>query len=171
MIDFQDLKKRVDILKVCELLGIELKKGGEQYRGRCVMCDVESARPFVVTPAKSLFYCFACSKGGDQLALYAEVKKVSTKVAAEELSKHFSVEPARTEEFEGLKYLDPAHPSVIALGFTEEFAARVGIGHAGKGILRGRVAIPIRDAEGALTGYIGIGLAMEPIVRLPPRWY
>ena len=63
-----------------------------------------------------------------------------------------------------LDYLEPTHPSVEAAGFDPEEAAKLGIGYASKGLMRGTVAVPIRDEHGTLLGYIGITEA-----RLPPK--
>jgi hypothetical protein len=69
----------------------------------------------------------------------------------------------------GLKPLDLEydHPAVAALGFSPEDAEQLGIGYAGKGIMKGLVVAPIRLADGYLAGYVGL----EEIAKLPPRWH
>jgi DNA primase len=64
-----------------------------------------------------------------------------------------------------LSYLEADHPAVEAVGFDLEVAKSLGVGYAGKGIMRGTVAIPIRDEHGQLLGYIGVQEA-----RLPPSF-
>ncbi len=171
-VDFAQLKERVDILDVIERLGLELKKSGEQLRGKCVLCDSSSARSFVVTPGKNLWYCFGCNKGGDQLQLYAEVKKVSTKVGAEDLAKAIgSPEEPRPAEFGPLPYLDASHPSLSALGLPEAVGEGIGAGFAPKGTLRGYICVPLRTPQGKLVGYLGINPAHDPPFKLPSKWH
>jgi hypothetical protein len=54
-VDFKALRQRVPIEQVCDLLGIRLKKTGDQLRGACAICGHVSDRCFVVTPAKGLY--------------------------------------------------------------------------------------------------------------------
>ncbi len=172
MVDFAALKTRVSIEQVLDMLGIETKKSGEQLRSKCPVCDNKSDRSLVVTPSKQLWYAFCCSKGGDCIALVAFVRKIDTKQAAAEIEAQFSgPSETRTEAFGPLPYLEPGHPSVASLGFPEGVAKRGGVGFAGKGIMRGRVCVPIRDETGRLLGYIGYSPALEPQLKLPPKWH
>jgi DNA primase len=54
-----------------------------------------------------------------------------------------------------LKYLDPAHPYLAARGFTAETINEFGVGHCKKGLLAGRIAIPIHNEKGELVAYAG----------------
>jgi len=68
-------------------------------------------------------------------------------------------------QFCKLIYLEPDHPAVEAIGLSSEDAERIGAGYAPRGILKGTVAIPVRDESGKLLGYIG---AID--VKLPPSF-
>lgn len=173
-VDFEDLKKRTTIEDVAQLLGLQLKKAGDQLRGPCPI-HPNGDRAFVITPSKGLFYCFEpkCLKGGDLIELVAKVKRCSVKEAAQFLDQHYGEkerdEP--TEVLNPLEYLDPAHAAVLTLGFPEEVAKALGAGFAGKGIMRGRVAVPLRTPEGKLVGYMGISPALDPAFKLPSKWH
>jgi DNA primase len=53
-----------------------------------------------------------------------------------------------------LKSLDPAHPYLTERGFTPETIAHFGVGWCtGKGIMAGRIAIPIHNEQGELVAY------------------
>lgn len=94
VINFNKLRRKVRIDRVCQLLGIELKRNGNTMRGSCPICHNGSNRCFTITLDKGLWYCFGgCRHGGDSIQLYAEAKKVSTYQAACELQKTF--EPPR----------------------------------------------------------------------------
>ena len=55
-----------------------------------------------------------------------------------------------------LKSLDPEHAYLKARGFTPETIAAFGVGYCtGKGIMAGRVAIPIHNEHGELVAYAG----------------
>jgi DNA primase len=53
-----------------------------------------------------------------------------------------------------LKDLDPAHPYLAGRGFTPETIAHFGLGFCHRGLLKGRIAIPIRDGR-ELLAYAG----------------
>ena len=55
-----------------------------------------------------------------------------------------------------LKSLDAAHPYLTERGFTAETIAHFGVGFCtGKGIMAGRIAIPIHNEQGKLVAYAG----------------
>lgn len=68
-----------------------------------------------------------------------------------------------------LTYLQPDHPAVQALGISPETAAHFGAGYASKGIMRGRLAIPIHDARGQLLAYCGRTVSVESPTLIFPN--
>jgi hypothetical protein len=68
---YAELKTRVSIHDAIQKLGLELKPAGHQLRGFCPQCKAGGDRALVITPDKSLFYCFNAKIGGDQIALSA----------------------------------------------------------------------------------------------------
>lgn len=51
--------------------------------------------------------------------------------------------------------LDPKHPYLARRGLTPETVAEFGLGYCGRGLMRGRIAIPIHDEAGELVAYAG----------------
>lgn len=51
--------------------------------------------------------------------------------------------------------LDPGHPYLAARGVPPAMVELFGLGFCGKGVMAGRIAIPIHDAEGGLVAYAG----------------
>ena len=54
-----------------------------------------------------------------------------------------------------LDKLERDHPSIAERGLTPETVAEFEVGFCGKGMMAGRIAIPIRNAEGAVVAYAG----------------
>jgi DNA primase len=54
-----------------------------------------------------------------------------------------------------LKGLDPHHPYLKERGFTPQTIKQFGLGYCSRGLLAGRVAIPLHDGQGNLLGYAG----------------
>jgi DNA primase len=54
-----------------------------------------------------------------------------------------------------LKGLDPAHPYFAKRGLTPETVAHFGLGCCARGLMQGRIAIPLRNPKGQLIGYAG----------------
>ena len=182
-IDFAALKDQVSFADTIELLKLRLTFAGNQWRGPCPVCNSGGDRALVVTAGKG-FFCFALKKGGDQIALTAHILELSAKDAAQELARRAGIvqegtsnttstrsRQARTvPESEGagdsklspLSYLEHDHDAVHAVGFDPEVAKELGIGYAPRGLMRGTVAVPIRDERGTLLGYIGIEEARLP---------
>jgi DNA primase len=94
-VDFAELKTRVSIEQAMQMLGLTLTIHGSQYRGACPVCKAGGDRALIVTPAKGLFYRFACrgdkklNGAGDAIALTAHIRGISVKEAADQLDRAF----------------------------------------------------------------------------------
>jgi len=171
-IDFQELKGRVDLQAACSFLDLDLKPSGKQMRGPCPACQSSGDRSLVATPDKGAAYCFSAKKGGDVIWLAAHVRGVSQKEAAHLLDTEFggagssssqkgsdeptgSANSAKERELRPLSYLQADHDKVVGLGVLSDTAEVFECGHAPKGILRGKLAIPIHDRIGKLIAYCG----------------
>ena len=185
-IDFTELKQRVSIEQAAEMLGVKTTKSGGQRRGPCPICKSGGDRAFVITPAKSVYYCFGCGKGGDAITMTANVRGCSLREAAEFLagktgggsprgqdngSRNDSPQPRGEQGFRPLDYLQPTHEAVQALGVSPETAGHFGAGFAPKGILRGRFAIPLHDPAGVLLAYCGRAVKDESPLLLFPNGF
>lgn len=171
MLDFAKVKAEHPIEQVAERLGLKLRKAGPTLRGPCPSGQGDD-RALVITPAKGVFFSFATQKGGDCISLVALVRGTSLKEAAAWIVGSQAPEPEKSiqaekpsEGFKPLDYLQPDHEAVVALGIEPEDAKRIGCGYAPRGVLRGKVAWPVRLSDGTLVGYIGV-----TDCALPPRW-
>lgn len=181
-VDFESLKARIRIEEILPLLGLSLRQHGTQYRGPCPACR-SGDRTLAVNSAKQSYYCFTERKGGDVIGLTAHVRGTSQKDAAAYLEQQFGVaapppETAhssthsspqpRAQQGRELKPLDYLvfNEAVEGLGLTETTCQEWGAGYAGKGIMRGRFAIPIHDRAGTLLAYVGVAVSEEASPRL-----
>lgn len=188
-IDFAELKASLTFADVVNRLGLELKQSGNQLRGACPACKSGGDRALVVTEGKG-FYCFPSKKGGDQIALAAHILDLRVKEAAEWLGGKVQVPnstvprnstvPGTVPESERgkdqgertlqpLSYLQTVHEGIQALGVSKETLEHFQSGYAPKGILRGRLAIPLRNSTGTLVAYVGRALKDEQPKLLFPR--
>jgi CHC2 zinc finger len=189
-IDFQQVKARCSIHQAAQMLDLKLVSKGEQMRGPCPRCKQGGDRAIVITPGRNVFYCFAAKKGGDQLALVSHIRDVPVREAAELIQDHYGTDivPAAREQvpssrnssgtsspslapqarasLSALTYLEPENEAVQALGISPGTAQAFGSGYAGKGVLRGRYAVPVRTLDGALVAYVGIAVSAEQSPRL-----
>ncbi len=187
-VDFAALKERVPIADAVRFLGLKLRQRHDQLRGPCPACNSGGDRALVITPAKQAFYCFGGRTGGDIIALVAHVRGTDMKDAAaflqaqtggsssgptghsspEERVKGDTNQGARV--LKPLTYLEPDHVLVRALCLDAETCTAFGAGYAPKGILRGRLAIPIHDwRSDTLVAYCGYAVKGEEPKLIFPK--
>jgi len=163
-IDYAELKTRVSIHDAIQKLGLELKPAGHQLRGFCPQCKAGGDRALVITPNKSLFYCFNAKTGGDQIALIAHLKEMTTNEAANWLagtvpqnnrtkagSTTSPPAPPAKAGFDPERYagrLDPSHSALEPLGIAPDTLKAFKAGYASTGLNRGRLALPLYDSKG-----------------------
>lgn len=63
--------------------------------------------------------------------------------------------PARNPPLRISLNLDPTHPYLLGRGLSPEIVEPFGLGFCDRGLMRGRIAIPIHDEEGCLIAYAG----------------
>lgn len=178
-IDFAELKSRVPIEQVVQLLNLTMKPHGEALRGPCPACKQGGERALVATKGKNLFYCFAAKAGGDQIGLASHIRACKAAEAARFIAEGTGTVPVQDTgtsiakavptvpqnekgPLKPLDYLQAEHEAVQALGISVETCQHFGAGYAPKGIMRGRLAIPIYGHDGkVLLGYCGRSLRNE----------
>ena len=64
--------------------------------------------------------------------------------------------PAESNKpLENLLDLNPDHPFFVAHGIAPEIVEFYGLGYCARGVMKGRICIPLRDATGNIIGYSG----------------
>ena len=189
-LDFKAIKESVPIQQVLEMLDIKhLTPHGEGLRGQCPLCQVTNPRGFVVTPVKNAWYCFSEKKGGDIIELVARHARITQKEAAGRIASHFKLNGAtqvpdaaspqhesavqrKPDGFDPLIYqqsLQADHEALLELGVSPATIRMLGGGYASKGVLRGRLALPICTGEGVIKAFFGLTLKGEIPEQLFPK--
>lgn len=186
-VDFKELKRSVRMLDVIEWLEIKLKPEGKTFRGPCPYCNSRDDRALVATPSEHIWYCHSEAVGGDTIALVAKHFGCSTRDAALKMKEscgnsepvHRSTvtipstkperPPVKGDVLQPLAHLKHEHEALTALGISPEACRALGVGCASKGLMRGRVAFPLRLPDGTLIGYAGLATTADqaPLMLLP----
>ena len=80
--EIERLKSEVSVERLVGASGIELKKSGRDWLGRCPFHEDDTAS-LVVTPAKNLWHCFGCGVGGGPIDWVIKRQGVSFRHAVE----------------------------------------------------------------------------------------
>ncbi len=70
-----DLRRQADIVRIVQDY-VTLKKAGANWSARCPF-HKETKPSFSVNPAKEIFYCFGCQKGGSVFNFIMEIERVT----------------------------------------------------------------------------------------------
>jgi DNA primase len=192
-VDFSAVKGAVSIeavLRHYEVPG--LRRHRDQLEGCCPIHRGKRDDSFRASLRKNVFHCFACQAHGNVLDLVAAMEKCSIREAACRLQRWFGIAlsgaaarpgpggPGKTElvrENQGcnpplhfaLTGVDHAHPYLQQRGIDRATAAEFGMGfYGGRGLMSGRIVIPIRNASGEIVAYAGRALdGRSPKYKLP----
>jgi len=182
-VDFAEVKASHPIESLIPRLDLKMKQSRDQFRGPCPTCQKGGDRALVITPGKSAFFCFGSSTGGDAISLAAHIRGEPVKDAAIWIAGKGSAPSSDTtnsctvpnENRKGsedrrvlkpLTYLEPDHAKLKPLCIAPETLAFFDAGYAPKGIMRGRLAIPIHDLDGELVAYCGRAVEAEQKPKL-----
>lgn len=196
-VDFKQLKADVAIEQVVTHYGVHLRRvGGTELRGRCPLPTHSSSRSrdsFAVNIARNVWSCRSLScmqarggrPGGNILDFVALMQGCSIRDAVLRLQNWSGAAPERfvlprasrpdpvASENPPLRfvlqYVDAGHPYLASRGVMPKTVRTFGLGlYTGKGLLRGRIVIPIHNAAGELIAYAGRAIdGQEPKYRFP----
>jgi len=189
-VSFAEIKSRITLAQVLRSYQVDwLRRSGlGQYRGRCPIHRGQGREAFHVHLERGVFHCFACGAGGNVLDLVAAMEGCSIREAALRLQGSQAAAGMAagsacgaagrklvTKKREGNPPLgfslevDRRHPYLARRGIDGATASHFGVGYfSGRGLMRGRIAIPIHDDQGRLVAYCGRTVeAGDPRYRFP----
>lgn len=192
-IDFRALKQRASFHTVLDRYGLPRRGTGRRHFILCPF-HLEREPSCLIDHLRNRFRCFGCGAGGSVLDFVARLENCTIAEAAAIVANWCRVEDdngdgaspreaVTTETARGgtigvaagdpgavnqpLRYrlrLDPSHPYLAERGLAPDIIERFGLGFCDRGIMRGRIAIPIHDEAGRLIAYAGRWAAAE----IPP---
>ena len=98
MIDRQTVDKILDAAQIVDVVSdfVTLRKRGVNYIGLCPFHD-EKTGSFTVSPAKGIFKCFGCGKGGGPVHFIMEHEQLDYPGALRYLAKKYHIEIVEKE--------------------------------------------------------------------------
>ena len=98
MIDRQTIDKILDAAQIVDVVSdfVTLRKRGVNYIGLCPFHD-EKTGSFIVSPAKGIFKCFGCGKGGGPVHFIMEHEQLDYPSALKYLAKKYHIEVVEKE--------------------------------------------------------------------------
>lgn len=179
-VDFRAIKSQVNLQQVLEryqLLETFTQTSDDRLSGPCPIHKGQNPTQFRVSLSKNCFNCFgSCGRGGNVIDFVALMEEIPFRDAALKMQEWFNLEPTKPsgkrekksnpsqEESDPtvnppldftLKTLNLNHPYLDERGLLPETILNFGLGHCGRGLLRGHIAIPIHNPDGELIAYAG----------------
>jgi DNA primase len=111
----EEVRERVDIIALVQRHGVELKKSGKSYKGRCPFHQ-EKTPSFYVFPDGKRFKCFGCQAGGDAISFVQRLLGKPFVETVKDLAKELGI------DIEGA--VDPATKEKAQLKEATDLAAR-----------------------------------------------
>lgn len=126
MIDPSTIERILDAANISDVVSefVTLKKRGVNQLGLCPFHN-EKTPSFTVSPAKGIFKCFGCGKGGNSVNFVMELEQLSYPDALRWLAKKFHIEIEEKEESQEEKQLkDERESMMIVSAFAQRYFSR-----------------------------------------------
>lgn len=126
MIDHATIDRIIDAAEISDVVSdfVTLRKRGVNMLGLCPFHN-EKTPSFTVSPAKGIFKCFGCGKGGNSVNFIMEHENLTYPEALKWLAKKYNIEVREEEETEEQKQLKDARESLmIVSGFAQKYFTR-----------------------------------------------
>lgn len=175
-VDFKAIKVQADFTAILRYYRIKTIGSGAQRSALCPF-HADKRESLSINVEEKVFICFACDARGDILSFVAKMERVSLREAANIIARVCGLLPGdRGSEINGVipggthrgdrreqenvpltftLCLDGTHPYLAERGVTPDIIETFGLGYCTRGLLRGRVCIPIHDEKGNLVAYAG----------------
>jgi DNA primase len=146
--DVEAVRERTDLVRLIQQY-VALKKAGRQFSGLCPF-HTEKTPSFSVDPAKQVYYCFGCGKGGNAFHFLQEVETLTFPEAVERLAGQAGV----TLRYEG-----------VSPGERRQASRRQALhrANARAGELYRRMLVEGREAEAARRYLAGRGVTQDSV--------
>ena len=126
MIDPSTIERILDSANISDVVSefVTLKKRGVNQLGLCPFHN-EKTPSFTVSPAKGIFKCFGCGKGGNSVNFIMELEQLSYPDALRWLAKKYHIEIDEKEETQEEKQLkDERESMMIVSAYAQKYFSR-----------------------------------------------
>lgn len=126
MIDHATIERILDASEISDVISdfVTLRKRGVNQLGLCPFHN-EKTPSFTVSPAKGIFKCFGCGKGGNSVNFIMEHENLTYPEALKWLAKKYHIEVVEEEETDEQKQLkDERESLMIVSGFAQKYFSR-----------------------------------------------
>lgn len=126
MIDHSTIQRILDAADITDVVSefVTLRRRGVNMLGLCPFHN-EKTPSFTVSPAKGIFKCFGCGKGGNSVNFIMEHESLSYPEALKWLARKYNIEVVEEEETEEQKQLkDERESLMIVSAFAQKYFTR-----------------------------------------------
>ena len=115
VIDHGTIERILDTAEISDVVSdfVTLRKRGVNMLGLCPFHN-EKTPSFTVSPAKGIYKCFGCGRGGNSVNFIMEHENLSYPEALKWLAKKYNIEVRETEESQKYKQLQARSPPTQA---------------------------------------------------------
>lgn len=162
MIDQATIQKIFDVADIYEVISdfVSLKKRGVNYVGCCPFHN-EKTGSFTVSPAKGIYKCFGCGKGGNAVNFIMEHEQLSYAEALRWLAARYNIIIEEKELTEQEKHEKSERESMlIVTNYAEEFFVNQ-LWHTDEGKSVGLGYFRRRGLDDATIAKFGLGYCPE----------
>ena len=127
MIDHSTIDRIMNAAEISEVVGefVSLKKRGVNLLGLCPFHN-EKTPSFTVSPAKGIYKCFGCGKGGNSVSFLMEHEHVSYPEALKYLAKKYHIEVEEKEETaEEIQQKNERESMMVVTAFAQKYFTRL----------------------------------------------
>jgi DNA primase len=198
-VNFKELREKLDFREVLRQYDVAINaSNGVQHHGKCPLPTHQGQRrgqSFSANLERGIWKCFGCGAQGNVLDFATRMQNLDpakpddVRKAAVILAERYRIVSERPAmpgkrppapanmaivvnaplDF-SLKNLDTDHPYFFDRGFTRETIERFELGYCSRGLMKNRIAIPLRDAVGKLIGYAGRVIDDAQITEENPKY-
>ncbi|SHF10214.1 DNA primase [Mariniphaga anaerophila] len=126
MIDYSTIQRILDTADITDVVSefVTLRRRGVNMLGLCPFHN-EKTPSFTVSPAKGIFKCFGCGKGGNAVNFIMEHESLTYPDALKWLAKKYNIDVVEEEETEEQKQLkDERESLMIVSAFAQKYFSR-----------------------------------------------
>ena len=126
MIDQGTIERILDAAEITEVISgfVNLKRRGVNLLGLCPFHN-EKTPSFIVSPAKGIFKCFGCGKGGNAVNFIMEHESLSYPEALKWLARKYQIEVKEEETSPEQQQLhDDRESMMIVSGYAQKYFSR-----------------------------------------------